>query len=166
MAGDFALERTQVLPRPVDEVFAFFARAANLEAVTPGWLRFHVVEAPDRLERGSTLRFRLRLFGVPVRWTTEIPECRPPRTFTDVQVSGPYPLWMHTHRFTPVGAGTEVYDHVRYRLPGGPLAGAVDLVVARWLDDIFDYRRERLAELFAAESDRAGTSVANDASAA
>lgn len=150
MSRDVVLERAQFIPRPVAEVFAFFADARNLEKITPGWLRFRIAEAPDRLEGGSIIRYRLRLFGVPIRWKTEIVDWREPRTFTDVQVRGPYPLWIHTHRFTPVPGGTEVYDAVRYRVPGGPFAGLVGWIVARWLDGIFDYRAEQLAELLRA----------------
>lgn len=136
------------MPRTVDETFAFFSSPANLEAVTPGWLRFRIVSAPAQLEAGSRLRYRLRLFGVPVRWLTEITAWHPPRAFTDLQLAGPYPLWEHSHRFTAVEGGTEVYDVVRYRVPGGALAPLVNrLFVARWLDEIFDYRRDRLAEL-------------------
>jgi ligand-binding SRPBCC domain-containing protein len=144
---EYALERTQIVPRPPEETFAFFGDARNLEAITPGWLRFRIVEAPDRLGRGSLLRYRLRLFGVPISWRTEIADWRPPLSFTDRQVAGPYPLWEHTHSFAAVPGGTEVHDHVRYRVPGGPLAPVVQLVVARWLDGIFDYRARRLAEL-------------------
>lgn len=136
------------MPRTVDETFAFFSSPANLEALTPGWLRFRIVSAPAQLEAGSRLRYRLRLFGVPVRWLTEITAWHPPRAFTDLQLAGPYPLWEHSHRFTAVEGGTEVYDVVRYRVPGGALAPLVNrLFVARWLDEIFDYRRDRLAEL-------------------
>ena len=143
-----ALERTQAVSVPVEEAFAFFANPWNLEAITPPWLRFRIVEAPARLERGSHLRYRLRLFGVPVRWHTEIVDWRPPRSFTDLQLSGPYPLWEHTHRLSPAPVGTEIYDLVRYRTPGGPLAPLVRRVaVRRWLDEIFAYRAERLREL-------------------
>lgn len=136
------------MPRTVDETFAFFSSPANLEALTPGWLRFRIVSAPAQLEAGSRLRYRLRLFGVPIRWLTEITAWHPPRAFTDLQLAGPYPLWEHSHRFTAVEGGTEVYDVVRYRVPGGALAPLVNrLFVARWLDEIFDYRRDRLAEL-------------------
>ena len=141
---EFALERTQVVRRSPEEAFAFFSDAVNLEAITPPWLRFRIVEAPEVLTRGSLLRYRLRLFGVPIRWLTLIADWRPPRSFTDVQLSGPYLLWEHTHRFLPVAGGTEIHDHVRYRLPGGRAAGLLDLVVRRWLEAIFDYRAARL----------------------
>jgi hypothetical protein len=145
---EYALERTQAVPVPVEEAFAFFADPLNLEAITPPWLRFRIVEAPVRLERGSHLRYRLRLFGVPIRWHTEIVDWRPPRSFTDLQLSGPYPLWEHTHRLSPAPGGTEIFDLVRYRTPGGPLAPLVRRVaVRRWLDEIFAYRAERLQEL-------------------
>lgn len=155
MPRDVVLERTQFLPRPPAEVFAFFAEARNLEEITPTWLHFRIVDAPDRLERGSILRYRLSLFGVPICWKTEIVAWRESQTFTDLQLSGPYPLWIHTHRFTPVAGGTEVFDAVRYRVPGGPLAGLVGRFVAHWLDGIFDYRRARLAELLAWAAGRA-----------
>ena len=145
---EFVLERTQVVRRTPDEVFRFFSDAQNLEAITPAWLRFRILEAPERLERGSLLHYRLRLFGVPIAWRTEIVAWSPPRAFTDVQLSGPYRLWEHTHRFTPVPGGTEIYDHVRYSVPGGPLAPLVQrLLVSAWLEDIFDFRRTRIAEL-------------------
>lgn len=150
--------RTQLLPGPPEDVFAFFAEPRNLEAITPPWLRFRIVEAPARLERGSTLCYRLRLFGLPIGWRTEIAEMLPARSFTDVQVAGPYPLWIHTHRFLAAPGGTEVFDHVRYRVPGGPLAPHVQRAfVGLWLKEIFDYRRDRLGELF-----RVGISTEKD----
>ncbi len=147
---EYALERRQVFPVSLDEAFSFFADPLNLEAITPPWLRFRIVEAPERLDRGSHLRYRLRLFGVPIRWRTEIVDWSPPRSFTDLQVSGPYPFWEHTHRLSPADGGTEVYDHVRYRLHGGVAAPLVQLLaVGRWLDEIFDYRATRMRELLA-----------------
>lgn len=85
---------------------------------------------------------------MPIRWESEISEWLPPRTFVDTQLAGPYRLWVHAHRFAPVAGGTEIYDHVRYRLPGGRLAPlAHRVVVGPWLEAIFDFRADRLAEL-------------------
>jgi ligand-binding SRPBCC domain-containing protein len=145
---EHVLERRQFVPVEPAEAFSFFSDPWNLEAITPAWLRFRIVAAPARLERGAHLEYRLRLFGAPIRWRTEIADWRPPRSFTDVQLSGPYPLWEHTHRLTPRGEGTEIYDHIRYRLHGGALAPLVQrFAVGRWLDEIFDYRAVRLRKL-------------------
>lgn len=147
---EYTLERAQVVPAGLEEAFAFFAEPLNLEAITPPWLRFRIVAAPAGLAESSLLQYRLRLFGLPIRWLTEIVAWRPPRTFTDVQLRGPYPLWEHTHRLTPVDGGTEIYDHIRYALPFEPLAGLVrPFTVERWLAAIFDFRRERIRELLA-----------------
>jgi ligand-binding SRPBCC domain-containing protein len=146
---DRVLERSQVVPVDVEEAFAFFADAWNLEAITPPWLRFRILEAPAMLGRGSLLAYRLRLFGLPIRWRTEIVEWRPPFGFTDVQVAGPYRRWVHTHRLRRVDGGTEIHDHLVYRLPYEPLAGLLAPVTVRpWLTEIFDYRaRETAARL-------------------
>ncbi len=147
----YLLERHQFVRRPLAETFGFFAEPRNLARITPPWLSFGIVEAPPRLARGSLLRYRLRLWRVPVSWVTEISRWQPPRTFVDRQLSGPYLLWEHTHRFTPHAGGTEIYDNVRYRVPpAGALARLVERrLVAPWLQEIFDFRAARLHELLA-----------------
>src|SRR5436190_3214911 len=144
---DYIFERTQQVPVELDDAFAFFSQARNLEALTPLWLRFEVLRAPDELRYGSLIHYRLELVRLPIRWLTRIATWQPPRSFVDEQILGPYPLWEHTHRFSPVEGGTEIYDHVRYRVPGGPLAPVTQRVVARWLEQIFDYRAKRLQEI-------------------
>ena len=142
-----ALERTQHVPQPVEETFAFFADPQNLAAITPPWLAFRILEAPSGLSAGSLIRYRLRIKRLPVWWLTQITQWRPPRSFVDVQLRGPYRVWEHTHRLTRVASGTEIYDHVRYVVPGGPFALLVDRFVRRLLDEIFDYRAQRIDAL-------------------
>ena len=139
------LAREQHVPAPPEEVFAFFADAHNLEAITPPWLGFRVVTpGPIEMRAGALIEYRLALHRIPVRWLTRIEEWTPGRSFVDAQLSGPYRLWHHTHTFTPAGGGTLVGDRVRYALPFGPLgAVAHAALVRRDLERIFDYRQRR-----------------------
>ena len=142
------IAREQLLPRPPDEAFAFFADAFNLEAITPPWLGFRVITpGPIEMSAGTLIEYRLRLHGVPVRWLTRIEEWEPPRRFVDVQVRGPYRHWRHTHSFEPAeDGGTVMRDEVRYALPLGRLGSlAGTLFVRRDLERIFDYRRDAVA---------------------
>ena len=138
------LQRVQILPRPRDEVFAFFEDARNLEAITPPFLRFRVVTpGPIAMRAGALIEYRLSLFGAPFGWQTEIEIYEPTRRFVDRQLRGPYRVWRHTHEFEDVAGGTRMADHVEYELPLGPLGDiAHALFVKRTVAKIFDYRAE------------------------
>jgi hypothetical protein len=131
-------------------VFAFFADAANLEALTPDFLRFRILTPPPiRLAAGTLIDYRIQLSGIPLRWRTRIDVFEPGRRFVDVQVRGPYARWVHTHDFYAVPGGTLVVDSVDYALPAGPLGWlAHALFVRRQLEQIFEFRRVRLVALF------------------
>ncbi len=138
------LQRVQILPRPRDEVFAFFEDARNLEAITPPFLRFRVVTpGPIAMRAGALIEYRLSLFGAPFGWQTEIEIYEPTRRFVDRQLRGPFRVWRHTHEFEDVAGGTRMTDHVEYELPLGPLGDiAHALFVKRTVAKIFDYRAE------------------------
>ena len=150
------LRREQVLDGTPDELFAFFADAFNLEALTPPLLCFRVVTpAPIDMGVGAFIQYRLRLHGVPVGWKTLIQAWEPPHRFVDVQVSGPYALWHHTHELTPVNRShppqTLMRDTVRYAVGFGPLGEIANrLLVRRDVEAIFDFRAREIPGLLAA----------------
>jgi len=145
------LRRQQWIPRPLAEVFAFFSDAWNLGAITPPGMGFRILTpGPIRIAAGARIRYRLSWHGIPVNWTTEIRRWEPPFRFVDVQLRGPYRLWHHSHLFEAHQGGTQMTDVVRYRLPLGIIGRGVHAVsVRRDVERIFDYRFQRIAELFA-----------------
>ncbi len=145
------LEREQRLEHPLDEVFAFFSEARNLEALTPAWLSFEVLTPePIRMQAGTLIEYRLRVHGLPLRWVSRIEEWAPGESFIDRQLKGPYSLWHHRHEFKPAGGGTIVRDVVDYALPLGALGELAHwLVVRRDLRRIFDFRHQAVQRLLA-----------------
>jgi len=135
------------IPRPREEVFAFFSRAENLEALTPRWLHFSILPPrPIAMKAGTRIRYQLRLHGIPLRWESEITAWEPPHRFVDEQRSGPYHRWIHEHQFLEHDGGTTVRDIVQYSVAGGMLVHR--LFVAPDLDRIFEFRRQKVAETF------------------
>jgi len=147
----FRLLTELLLPAPQAEVFDFFADAFNLEAITPPWLKFHVITPrPIDMHTGTLIDYRLRLHGIPIRWRTEIRDWEPPFRFTDRQLRGPYRYWNHEHTFIAQGNETLMRDQVDYAVPGGPLIHK--FFVKRDVQQIFEYRRKKMAEMFALRS--------------
>ena len=143
------LERRQVLNRPVDEVFEFFANAASLEQLTPPFLNFKILTPlPIDMFEGARIQYALSLFGVPMRWTTRITQWEPGTGFTDEQEAGPYAVWRHTHEFEPMGEQTIMKDKVVYKVPLGPFGEVARvLFVRRTLERIFEYRHNAIERL-------------------
>ena len=112
------LSREQWISRSIEDVFAFFANAKNLEAITPTWLGFQILSAdPITLRAGAQVVYRLYWHRFPLRWVTEIRSWNPPTSFVDVQLRGPYSHWHHTHTFLVQSRAD--FDSVKTRFRGG-----------------------------------------------
>lgn len=145
--GAFQLTAEQRLPRPIDEVFAFFADAHRLQDLTPPFLNFQVLTPkPVLMFSGAIIDYQLRLHGIPLRWQSEITEWEPPRQFVDQQLRGPYRFWRHLHSFEADNGQTLARDIVEYAVPGGKLIHW--LMVKSDLMRIFNYRQQQLESFF------------------
>ena len=140
------IHRAAVVPASLEETFAFFSDAANLERLTPPWLRFSIRTPPPIVMReGTIIDYRVSVRTLPMRWRSRIDVWVPDFYFVDRQVAGPYRWWRHEHLFERAPGGTRVIDRVEY-LPR--LRVLSRRLVERDLARIFDYRREALRRLF------------------
>jgi len=146
------LHEESIVSASLEETFAFFADAANLERLTPPWLNFRIrTPMPVAMAEGVEIEYRIVLYGIPIPWLTRIDVWEPGVRFVDRQVLGPYRWWHHEHRFEAVEGGTCVIDHVEFVPRLRWLTGAF---VRRDVRRIFDYRKGVLPRLFAQLRDR------------
>ena len=137
------------LPRPLDDVFAFFSNAENLGVLTPPWVAFEILtKLPIGMRAGTRIDYRIRIHGFPLRWQTEITQWEPGRRFVDEQRRGPYRSWIHEHQFEAVEDGTRMIDDVHYAARGGEWLHRV--FIRKDIEKIFDFRRQKMVELFPA----------------
>lgn len=146
--AEYTFNATLTLALPIEQVFAFFADAENLERITPADLGFHILTpTPFEIRQGTLIDYKLTLHGFPMKWRTEITRWEPPHLFEDTQLSGPYKQWIHQHRFAEIEPGkTLMEDEVRYRLPFEPLGDIANFLISRQVANIFEHRNKAVAE--------------------
>lgn len=132
-------KRTQ-LEVSAGEAFRWHARPGALLRLTPPWERVEIVEARGGIEKGARVVIRTFLGPIPQRWVAEHTEFVEGRLFRDVQRSGPFRKWEHTHEMVPLAPDRcELVDRVDYLLPLG-----TGLLLGGWarrkLERLFEWR--------------------------
>ncbi len=148
----FQLYKEQKIPASVEEVWEFISSPKNLKKITPDYMGFNVTtkNLPDKMYPGMIISYIVKpLFGIKTNWVTEITHVKEHEFFVDEQRVGPYTIWHHQHRIKAIEGGTLMSDIVSYKPPFGFLGNiANSLVIAKKIDEIFDYREKSLIELF------------------
>jgi len=125
-------------------VYDWHARPGALERLTPPWENVRIVERTGGLEDGGRVTLELRVGPKTVRWVAEHEDYESGRFFVDLQLSGPFKYWKHTHTMHDASNGAcTLEDRVEYQLPGGALG--------RWLTH--DPVQNKLENLFAYRHD-------------
>lgn len=147
----YRLKTTQNLPISAQQAWDFLSDPNNLRTITPDYMGFKILEgAEGKMFAGQIIKYIVTpVMGLPLRWVTEITHVEDKKYFVDEQRFGPYSLWHHKHFIKEIPGGVEMIDIVDYKLPLGMLGRlAHPLFVKRQLKQIFDYRYNKLVELF------------------
>jgi hypothetical protein len=141
------------LEATAEEAFRWHARPGAFERLNPPWDPAVVESRSGGIEEDGA-RVVLRVGPLRQRWVAEHHGAVPGRAFHDRQVSGPFALWEHAHRFEPGGPSScTLEDRIEYALPAGPLGDLVgDRSVRSLLDRMFAYRHRVTADDLAAHA--------------
>jgi ligand-binding SRPBCC domain-containing protein len=147
----YQLKTKQFVKTDIATCWDFFSDPKNLSKITPQSMGFIVrTELPDKMYEGLMIEYTVRpMLGIPMNWITEIKTVKNHSFFVDEQRKGPYRIWHHEHHFKEVEGGVEMTDIVSYELPLGFLGRLMHpILVKNKLKEIFDYRRQKVDELF------------------
>ena len=147
----YNLHKKQNLPITVEEAWMFLSSPKNLKTITPDYMGFNILSGADReMFAGQIIQYIVTpVIGIKTKWVTEITHVNQGHYFVDEQRFGPYALWHHKHFIRPIKGGIEMEDIIDYKLPLGWIGQlAHPILVKPKLKEIFDYRQQKLIELF------------------
>jgi uncharacterized protein len=135
-----------------EDVFRWHAEPGALERLTPPWEPVEVIQAAPGIREGDRGVLQVRVGPFRIRWEFEHCDYVEGRQFRDIQISGPFRRWEHTHRMTPESpASCILEDRIEYELPLGFLGKIFgSWFVRRKLKKLFHYRHRVTAEAMAA----------------
>jgi uncharacterized protein len=126
---------------PAEEVFRWHAQPEALERLSPPWEPVEILQRAPGIRDGDRGVLRVHMGLFKVRWSFEHRDYIEGRQFRDLQISGPFRRWEHTHKMDPQGPSACILTDSIYELPlgmvGNFLAG---WFVQRKLARLFKYR--------------------------
>ncbi|MBS1524201.1 MAG: SRPBCC family protein [Bacteroidetes bacterium] len=131
----------------------FFTSPLNLTKITPAEMNFVVTsdfQPGTKVYPGMIITYKVSpLWGIKMNWMTEITQVKEKQYFIDEQRFGPYALWHHQHHFQETDRGVLMTDIVNYAIGWGFIGRiANSLVVAKKLEEVFDYREKVIRKIF------------------
>lgn len=146
------LTSSQQLPISLEQAWDFISSPKNLKTITPDYMGFEIKGFPpaEKMYPGMIISYTVKpIMKIPLNWVTEITHVKDLEYFVDEQRFGPYSFWHHKHFIKPIEGGVQMDDLVHYKLPFGPLGDLANtILVKKQLKEIFDYRFNKLEELF------------------
>jgi len=147
----YTYHKKQNLPITLDQAWEFLSDPRNLKTITPDYMSFNIISGADRpMYAGQIIQYIVTpILGIKTKWVTEITHTEDHHYFVDEQRFGPYALWHHKHFIKEIDGGVEMEDIIDYKIPLGILGQLMHPILVRpKLNEIFEYRKEKLESLF------------------
>lgn len=127
-----------LLPVSAQEAFDWHDREGAIERLNPPWDPVEVVSKRGGIKVGGEVT--LKVGPLKQVWRARHIDYQAGRSFTDIQVKGPFASWHHTHRMDAKTPSTCILsDEIEYQLPLAPLG---EILGKTWVEN-------KMARLFA-----------------
>jgi ligand-binding SRPBCC domain-containing protein len=135
-----------LLPGPVERVFDFLIRPANMQQISPPEVQMSFVQAPEVISLGSRLVFKIHVFGQVQQFEHEIVEFDRPNRFRERAVQTPMKSWVQDYILESGENGLVVLrNQIEFEPPGGLLGFILTpAVIIANLEEGHAHRQEAL----------------------
>ena len=142
-------ETSLVVDAPLERVFDFSIRPANIARISPPELGLRFVTPLEEFSLGAQFEFKVQAWGTVQTSHFEVVEFGRPNVFVEIQLKGPMKSWRHEHRFTTNADGqTVVSNRIEFTPPGGLVGLLVtEAKILDNMDDGFYHRHQQLKKL-------------------
>ena len=151
MQSHYQFSSVQYLNTDLKSVWEFASSPKNLKKITPDYMLFNITSNnKDKIYPGMIISYNVApILNIKLNWVTEITQVYENKYFIDEQRVGPYSLWHHQHLFELEDDKVKMTDIVTYKPPFGLLGRiANSLFIKKQLESIFEFRRNKLDQLF------------------
>jgi ligand-binding SRPBCC domain-containing protein len=137
-------EYESVIAAPAQTVFAFHERPDALRLLIPPGQPIRVLEHTGGIRDGAKVVLRIGYWPLLVTWSARHQGYVEGRQFQDVQDSGPFRFWEHTHTVIPRNSESCLLrDHIEYEV----ILGAIlKPLIRHQLQKLFTYRHRITAQ--------------------
>lgn len=145
MNSNIYIKRTKIRAS-VDEAFQWHTKNGAISRLTPPWAPLKMISrSSDGIKKGVNVKFRLKIFKIPMIWEAEHIDYQENKLFQDHQIKGPFGKWVHTHRFKADGEKAFIMeDHIEFKLPFGFLSWPFIGFARKEFNRMFEYRHRVL----------------------
>jgi ligand-binding SRPBCC domain-containing protein len=98
------IRTTTIEDVPRNEVFSWHTREGAFERLNPPWQPFTVIERKGGIQNNGIVKIRMNFGLLRMNWIIKHADYIEGKQFRDVQISGPFSSWTHTHLFDPISA--------------------------------------------------------------
>ncbi len=130
------------LPVSAESGFAWHERPGAFQRLVPPWENTRLISQQGGIRDGGRAELEVAIGPLRRRWVAVHRNYNPPRQFQDVQQSGPFAFFEHTHRFYAIDdESCDLEDSIVYRLPFGWLGDTFGhQAIQRKLERVFRFR--------------------------